>query len=56
MVPMGLEIVFWTVRRVRRAVVGTVRRVSPAWFYVRMRTIEIATSRIERGHWTLSRK
>jgi len=31
MVPMGFEMVFGTVRRVRRAAVGTVSRVSPAF-------------------------
>jgi hypothetical protein len=33
--PIGLEIDFGTVRRVRRAVVGTFRRVSPAWMRIR---------------------
>lgn len=33
--PMDLESDFGTVRTVRRAVVGTLRSVSPAWAYVR---------------------
>ena len=40
-VPMGLTMVFGTVRSVRRADVGTVRIVSPAWVCVRVELMDI---------------